>query len=490
MSQPKLYRLLDDRDLDFSLLLTKGALVDCLVSNGFDETQIVPYNDIKPFRSFSDMRQDIIKRMNNYKRWGSARLAAECHYNRIYGDNDYCWYHVRLPHSIFNNYYDMIKNLDFGGLVRRSLKEILIILLDYVEIADHINNSLKRTFAADLNRCSLRMSDVLYKCLQCLILNLDVNFPSRAVIVRDELSFAAGGFGGVIMAMDFRPIVLDKQKRYMLLGTNYHGQLRHFEILEGNQSEYLALQSSLWYKHMANEAVNFPAAFKVRLSETESVLVPSVFLFDQQISGKLVTHCNVPRIMNHVIVPSHWRKSHLGHDMVRDYDASLFASKCENARFSVERSSLQLVGSLCLSANPSLRGRYPDWNDTVFKFRVLNMAFIRRNDPFHNRKDRLDQKYKYKSEAVEKAEFQSTNIIQLFLRVFESGEFMLDREVATVITNKPSHYVSNMVAMDAPATDNCLVLEQDEYMALTFIKCEFSIDDRADRPAKRRRIDL
>lgn len=122
-----------------------------------------------------------------------------------------------------------------------------------------------------------------------------------------------------------------------------------------------------------------------RLSENESVLVPSVFLFDQQVSGHFVSLCNVPRIINHVIVPSHWQKCHLSHDLIRDFDASDFALRCENAHSVVERSSVNLCGSLFLSTHQALRKQFPDWNDNIFKFRVLHTANMHSLDPYHNR---------------------------------------------------------------------------------------------------------
>lgn len=187
-------------------------------------------------------------------------------------------------------------------------------------------------------------------------------------------------------------------------------------------------------------------------------------MFDQQISGHLVSLCNIPRIISHVIVPSQWEKCHLGHDLIRDFDASDFALSCENARFVVERSSVNLVGSLSLSTHPAIKKQYPDWNDTIFKFRVLHAAHLSSKDPFNTRKQPIDQQYRFKSEAVDEALVcTSIVVINRFLRVFQSGDFMLDRDSGTATNRKPTHYVSNMVSMANVDAENCLVLDQDEY---------------------------
>lgn len=55
-----------------------------------------------------------------------------------------------------------------------------------------------------------------------------------------------------MITLDFRYIVLDGKKKCIFLGTNYHGQLRHFELLDGNSTELKALQSSLWYQKLAD----------------------------------------------------------------------------------------------------------------------------------------------------------------------------------------------------------------------------------------------
>lgn len=85
-----------------------------------------------------------------------------------------------MPHSVFNFYFNMVKTLTLEGLIRRRYMELLITVLDYVETPDSITNALKRTLASELLKAeNIRMSKVIYEFLMCLILNIDVNFPSQ-----------------------------------------------------------------------------------------------------------------------------------------------------------------------------------------------------------------------------------------------------------------------------------------------------------------------
>lgn len=89
-----------------------------------------------------------------------------------------------MPHSVFNLYFNMVKTFTLEGLIRRRYMELLITVLDYVETPDSITYALKRTLASELLKAeNIRMSKVIYEFLMCLILNIDVNFPSQDVIV-------------------------------------------------------------------------------------------------------------------------------------------------------------------------------------------------------------------------------------------------------------------------------------------------------------------
>lgn len=86
----------------------------------------------------------------------------------------------------------------------------------------------------------------------------------------------------------------------VMLGSDFDGRLRHLELLKAN-SEDEALKSSEWYKRLCQGDMHFPKSFQVLAGSDKTIVVPAMFLVDQQIVIGMANETN-EHIIRHVVL--------------------------------------------------------------------------------------------------------------------------------------------------------------------------------------------
>lgn len=258
---------------------------------------------IKSLQSFSVSRVYNIKKYLRTFSTGPNRHRAVAHFNQIYIDDVYCDVHL-MSGEIFRKYVDLVKHI-----VVKDFPDVRELCLDYCLSGGSILESHMRTLVLYPKR---GLTGDISKLMQLINNGISVNYPSRAVVLQDELSFAAAGYPGVFMALDFRQLQYQHKLYFLLIGCSYDGSLRHLEIIEA-KTELNALQKSKWLEYMCGNEVNFPPSFLVYTNKEEQVMVPSIVLVDAQMSIGLYNLKIHERIRRHVVGPLPWAEVNVNH---------------------------------------------------------------------------------------------------------------------------------------------------------------------------------
>lgn len=164
-----------------------------------------------------------------------------------------------------------------------DIREVLVMTVDYAKHCGGIMDSHMRT------RVPLRASSItkhIFSIMNQISDAICVNFGSLDRAMADKRTFAANGYGGVVMSMDFRHIKVNNTMMYMLLGVNCDGRLRHLELLDVN-SEGDAMIKSQWFQRLTNREKSFPKSFAIAVGKNETVMVPALFLIDSQLTAAM-----------------------------------------------------------------------------------------------------------------------------------------------------------------------------------------------------------
>lgn len=158
------------------------------------------------------------------------------------------------------------------------------------------------------------------------------NRPSREQVLRDEMTFAANGYAGAVLSLDFKELIVRGVRVYLLLGCDFNGHLR---FLEAN-TELAALGKSQFLKNLRKGDVPFPPSFEVHVGKEEKLVVPALILVDHQIMIGL-QNCSNEYVHRHMLGPAPWNVAGNGHDWSRAVGAGRFSAEIEVPRWAVER---------------------------------------------------------------------------------------------------------------------------------------------------------
>lgn len=257
----KLKTLADERDIDFASREHKSLIAARLIRSSFTVANMRPIESIESFLSPCQSR---LSYTMIYLRANKKRKSSLRHLQKIYTDTSYCDYALHVPLTLFNKYVEILKNAPKPPLTEAELeyevrnksrqrrlydnvKELVVLTLDFTAHPGCLLDTYKRTRVPYIDVASIE--PILFS-MTTLIEAIHVNFSSREQIISDELSFSANGFGGVVMALDFKQrFKLRNSWIYVMNGSNFDGRLRHLELIRAN-SEGEAFRSSRWYQRL------------------------------------------------------------------------------------------------------------------------------------------------------------------------------------------------------------------------------------------------
>lgn len=335
-----LRRLVADRKLAFAENQKKVNFMATLLRDGFNDEDIVDKAFIKPLRTLAEIAAlhqrsllSLCPQKTTIGDFGRHRVGV------IFKSPMYCESLVGIPLTTLNKLFKPLEehHLKTKNFVPKGncLKELLVCTLDFARSLDPIQN----IFLRNLIRPPVNPIKSVKKLLSAMISANGVNFGPADQVLFDESTFASAGFPGIVLSMALIPYKINRVKKFVLLGVNNLGDMRHFELLEG----YIpaeALRSSDFYKEVNKEnfgKFNWPSGFKVKEFDNKTVDVPTCVLFDTNLMVELQEENTISdRSKNHIMTPCDWRLDASKHTWITVENMDIVGQHLGNASWVVE----------------------------------------------------------------------------------------------------------------------------------------------------------
>lgn len=282
-----------------------------LLRDGFKDEDIVDKALIKPLRTLAEigtLHQSSLLSLCPQKTtvgdFGRHRVDV------IFKSPMYCESFLGMPLTTLKKLFKPLEehHLKTKNFIPKGycLKELLVCTLDFARSLDPIKTIFLRNFI----KPPVNPKKSVNKLLSAMIADNGVNFGPAEQVLFDESTFASAGFPGIVLSMALIPYKIGGLTRFVLLGVNNLGDMRHFELLEGFVPAE-ALRSSDFYKEVNKEnfgKFNWPSGFKVKEFDNKTVDVPTCVLFDSNVMVELQEETTISdRVKNHIMTPCDWR---------------------------------------------------------------------------------------------------------------------------------------------------------------------------------------
>lgn len=188
-------------------------------------------------------------------------MEAQAHLQKLYTDSKYCVTLLKVPHTLFVKYLATISHHVVEEFP--DLEQVLVITLDYVRNNGNLTDTYWRTKVAPPGRSPIPAMFKILTDINASIANV-INRPSLEQVLCDELSFAANGYAGAVMSLDFKEVIVRGVRMYLLLGCDLNGHLRYFEILEA-KTELAALHKSEFLSNLCKGVLPIPPSFEMQI---------------------------------------------------------------------------------------------------------------------------------------------------------------------------------------------------------------------------------
>lgn len=445
---PYLRRLLHDNQLKIYTSELKKSIIARLLRTGnvkktFSKEQLEPIiTDSEAHQANSKVFLENCGDSGVYGRFGRRRI------DDIYSYNSVCDAHLGYSLDVLEA---MIEDLDrkeattpFPKPADRCLKEALLVTLDYARTIDPLQIVLTRNYVENYSS-PYRYLNVINEILKELVRANDVNFGNLASVLHDEASFAAAGFPGCVMAMDLKKIYLNGRPFLVLIGVNFHGNLRHIEILKGEGGEGEAVVNSDFFKEVVKPdfgKLHWPAGFRIKNSATTTTEVVPFVIFDQQFMAAFQSNMT-PHLKLHIMTPFAWYVDRSKHDWVQKAHLNVLGQHLSNARWVVESAFSdhfnRFKNAIVIPGNTNLEHELAYH---IFYFSFILKEIRKKFNIVHSLNADLMLKESIPLESMEPINFET--MVERLLIAFAHGCNQTHRPLPTPKIRKDRLYIFNL----------------------------------------------